>query len=136
MKASLMLQFYDDLLASLEGPLEIQLVPSRTANPWFERLIPKNSKLVRGDNAIERNSNSFPQKFLDREERLMQASHLFTAKKNFCRSADRVLLIDDVMSTGTSLISCVSLLLGLGYKEVYVLVLAYQRSFTGEYNGF
>ena len=66
------------------------------------------------------------QKYLNREERNSRRSSLFKVMPNVSITTDTVLIIDDVMTTGASLECCISLLLGLGYKEVYVVVFAYQ----------
>ena len=76
-----------------------------------------------------------PQKLLKREERIGQKRNLFEIVDNPLRMSDTVLLIDDVLTTGASLGSCISLLLGLGYSKVFAIVFSYQIICSGDDNG-
>lgn len=59
---------------------------------------------------------------LRREERLKNLRKAFRAEKNF--SGKRILLIDDVITTGTTASECARELRRAGAKEVYLLAVA------------
>ncbi len=69
-----------------------------------------------------------PQSQLPRKERLRNPKGAFSVgPSNGKRLPGRVLLIDDVMTTGATINECARVLLGAGVKEVYGAVLARTR---------
>jgi len=61
---------------------------------------------------------------LSREERLINLAGVFQIKGHDILTGRKVLLIDDVMTTGSTLSECASTLKGSGAKEVRCLTLA------------
>ena len=113
----------------------MELVPSRDEQNWIQNILPDSIRnLIRGSNLI-RAEDQIEQKYLNWEERHSRRYNLFEVRSNASIVSDSVLLVDDVMSTGTSLESCVSLLLRLGYRRVYIVVFAYQSRISEENMG-
>ena len=67
-----------------------------------------------------------PQVGLPRSERLLNLAHAMACNPRHVASlrGQRVLLVDDVMTTGSTLTACCHALAGAGVREVHVLVLA------------
>ena len=77
--------------------------------------------------ALDRNPSKLSQKLLNRKERKENGVNLFIPRDDFEKGSKKALLVDDVMSTGTSMRTCVSLLRSLGYQQIYGFILAFQN---------
>lgn len=73
-------------------------------------------------NGLVKISSTPPQISLSREERLKNLRKAFRAVKNF--SGKRILLIDDVITTGTTASECARALLRAGARKVNLLAIA------------
>lgn len=122
--------FFTSLEKIIEQPFSVELVPTEDKENWVENILPNSIKNRIGPPVLRRVENQVGQKYLNREERNIRGGSLFEISSNVQLTTDTVLLIDDVMTTGISLQSCVSMLLGLGYKRVYVVVFAYKNRLT------
>jgi ComF family protein len=74
--------------------------------------------------AVKRIKYTMPQTGLKREERLKNVKGAFMVKRGCSFSGKRVLLIDDVLTTGTTLNECAKALKAAGADKVTVLALA------------
>ncbi|GAB4233562.1 MAG: hypothetical protein Tsb0021_12610 [Chlamydiales bacterium] len=72
-------------------------------------------------NALKRSSLSLPQASLSQQNRLKQRSDTFLLKKNFGIRGVNILLIDDVLTTGTTIKNCVFTLMEEFPKSIYAL---------------
>ena len=122
--------FFKNLEKNINRPFSVELVPSEDKENWVGNILPNSIKCRIGSPVLRRIENQVGQKYLNREERNIRGGNLFEISSNAQLTTDTVLLIDDVMTTGISLQSCISMLLGLGYKHVYVVVFAYQNRLT------
>lgn len=75
-------------------------------------------------NCIERQRNTPPQARLSRDERLLNLRHSFDIKGNHDFLNKKVVLIDDVCSTGATLNECAQVLTEQGVDQIWGLVLA------------
>ena len=64
------------------------------------------------------------QKHLNAEQRLENAEKSYTLRKHFVREHDRLLIVDDVMTTGSTMAKLVSLAKEAGYQAVTVVCVA------------
>lgn len=72
--------------------------------------------------ALKRNKDTVSQTHLTREERLENVKDVFAVKENI--AGLRLLLIDDVLTTGSTACECARSLIKAGAKEVRILVFA------------
>lgn len=117
---------FETIERSINKPFSVEIVPSENRNSWIENILPNFMYKRIGSSALKRIEDQLAQKYLNREERSRRRRGLFKVRQDISIRTDAIVLIDDVMSTGATLECCISLLLGLGYKEVYVVVFAYQ----------
>lgn len=73
-------------------------------------------------NLLERNS-VIEQKTLDREQRLNSIGKSYFFRKNITDIPEVVCLIDDVITTGSTIESCARVLKSVGIKKVFVVSL-------------
>lgn len=86
----------------------IFFVPSQHQQHWLlSCLAPEHHRLYCP--ALIKNKNNLAQKLLNREERQLNAINLFQINDD-CKMISSGIIIDDVMSTGTSLKTCCQLL--------------------------
>ena len=64
------------------------------------------------------------QKRLKAMERKKNAKHSYLLKKYACRRTDKLLIFDDIVTTGSTLAALVSLAEALGYREIAVVSVA------------
>jgi predicted amidophosphoribosyltransferase len=118
----------------LEEPTDILFIPPRRPRHW---LLDHWQRYCRAFNPVLnwnlsfspfalRNPSKMSQKFLKRDARIINSLNLFQKVDDFQRTSEQVLLVDDVLSTGASLKTCISILRKLGYKRLYVFILAFQ----------
>lgn len=74
--------------------------------------------------ALYRNRDTIPQTSLRRQERLENVRGAFTIKKNIHLKGQIVWLVDDVVTTGTTLDECAQVLKEHGVIEVYAVCMA------------
>jgi predicted amidophosphoribosyltransferase len=74
--------------------------------------------------ALTRRVYTKPQTRLKREERLKNVKHAFDVLKNAAVKDKRILLIDDVFTTGTTISECSRTLKDAGAKEVHAVTVA------------
>jgi len=74
--------------------------------------------------ALQKVRKTKPQNALSREERLINLRGAFTARPRARVKDARVLLVDDVMTTGATLGECAKVLRDAGAREVRCLTLA------------
>jgi len=74
---------------------------------------------------IERVKNTKPQVELKREERINNVKNAFSIKKEFIgKLREKIILVDDVVTTGSTLEECARVLKENGAKKVFAVVLA------------
>lgn len=78
-----------------------------------------------GGNALVRTKNSEPQAKLKRRQRLSNLKNCFEVADQEFIDGKRVLLIDDVATTGATLNECARVLMDAGAKEVWGVVVAH-----------
>ncbi len=76
------------------------------------------------ENLLVRTKNTSPQAKLNRAERLQNLKNAFEVSPEFSAKNKTVILVDDVSSTGSTLIECAKVLKKAGVGEVWGLVLA------------
>ena len=74
--------------------------------------------------ALEKRSKTRRQSELSRDERLIYLAGVFKTKDDARLNGSKLLLIDDVMTTGTTLSECAKTFKAAGAKEVRCLTLA------------
>lgn len=87
------------------------------------RLLSRRTGAALEQRALERVRRTVPQMHLARAQRATNIAGAFAARQEFVHGK-RVLLIDDIMTTGSTLEECTRVLLAAGASEVDVLVLA------------
>lgn len=79
-----------------------------------------------------RTEKTAPQKDLNSEERAENLRHAFTIhpqKIKMCNGYKRILLLDDIYTTGSTINSCARILKSAGVEKVYFLTLCIGRGF-------
>lgn len=80
-----------------------------------------------------RNKKTLPQKKLSDKERLQNLQEAFeineTVAKNLPKEVTKVLLVDDIYTTGSTIEACANVLKSTGIKEVYFIVLCIGKGF-------
>lgn len=74
--------------------------------------------------ALARKRYTKPQAKLSREKRLTNLQNAIVIQNADAIRGKRVLLVDDVMTTGSTVLACTNVLLAAGVKEVFVVTLA------------
>lgn len=75
------------------------------------------------DSAVKRVRNTAPMKLLSPSERQKNLKNAFTSGQNVVKSK-RILLVDDIYTTGATMDACADVLLGAGAESVYCMTLA------------
>ena len=83
------------------------------------------------EEVLERCINTRPQKVLDNRERIYNLQNAFriNSKKNFCVKGKKILLIDDIYTTGSTIEVCTNALLKEGAEKVYFLCLCIGKGY-------
>ena len=76
---------------------------------------------------LRRHGNT-AQKTLDRQQRMDGMALQYALRSSRINHVEKVLLLDDVMTTGATLSCCAALLKNSGIKKVHALVLAYDEN--------
>lgn len=71
---------------------------------------------------LRRHESAYLQKSLLRHDRFLHSSHLYYAQRRL--SIDRVILVDDILTTGSTLESAARALISAGVKQVDAIVIA------------
>lgn len=81
--------------------------------------------------ALERSINTLPQKVLDNRERIYNLQNAFRvhSRNEFSIEGKKVLLIDDIYTTGSTIEVCTNALLRAGADKVYYLSLCIGKGF-------
>ncbi|MCO4782518.1 MAG: hypothetical protein KC646_09340 [Candidatus Cloacimonetes bacterium] len=104
----------------------IVFVPSRNNSHWLNNCLNDEDK-DRVFAPLLKNPQKLSQKLLNRHHRIRNSVNLFIRSDDFKTNLGSILLIDDVVSTGNSLQSVIQELHNMGYRNISVLVLAYQK---------
>ena len=137
-------EFYGNMILKLKGHIirswqpdviiPVPLHPARYRKRGFnqaeliaERLgkglgVPVNSKI------LIRTVNTAPQKTLNDKERARNTKNAFQLTDNIVKYR-KVLLVDDIYTTGATLDSCAEVLMQSGVKEVYFAAICTGRGF-------
>ncbi|WP_051617216.1 ComF family protein [Desulfonatronovibrio hydrogenovorans] len=114
---------YLDLIVPV--PLHRAKLASRGFNQSQElsRILAGRIRLPWSKDALVKTRNTPPQSALDRKHRLKAQKGAFQAGKEKVKDK-KILLVDDIMTTGSTLEECTRVLLGSGASQVRVVVLA------------
>jgi len=97
------------------------------------RGISRELKIPMAKNLIVRNKNTLPQKQLNDVERLRNLEKAFSiSKKEYLKYRDpilKVLLIDDIYTTGSTIEACTKILHKYGVQKVYFICLCIGKGF-------
>jgi len=95
--------------------------------------IGKELKIPVLSNLIIRNKRTLPQKQLSDKERLRNLQEAFEFNKDLAdkypRSLSRLLLVDDIYTTGSTIEACTNVLKNNGIKQVYFITLCIGKGF-------
>ncbi|MBP7898458.1 ComF family protein [Candidatus Gracilibacteria bacterium] len=107
-------------------PLHASRVRERGFNQslLLARYVAKRLRLKVAD-ILERTRCTFPQAQLSRSDRILNVRGAFALKANVTKLPRVVLLLDDVITTGSTFTSCRDVLIRAGATKVYGLALAH-----------
>ena len=124
---------------SVDAIIPIPIHPSKYLQRGFNqaellaRGIGQELKLPVYTNLLIRNKKTLPQKNLSNMERLINLSKAFAVKEkelpNDMKSIKKVLLVDDIYTTGSTIEACSSLLKAYGIDEIYFIVLCIGKGY-------
>lgn len=85
-------------------------------------------------NVLIRNKNTTPQKLLDDKERVKNLKNAFAVSDEFMNSKEnsnlkRVMLIDDIYTTGATIDVCAKVLKSIGINEVYFMTVCIGKGY-------
>ena len=88
--------------------------------------IAKSTHIPVYNNILIRNKNTIPQKLLDDKERVKNLKNAFAVSDECLNAKEistlkRVMLIDDIYTTGATIDVCAKVLKSIGIKEVYFI---------------
>ncbi len=89
---------------------------------WIAKGISKKLEIPIDTHVLIRNRWTVPQKELSNKERIANLLQAFELEKNH-QHYDRVLLIDDIYTTGSTIEACSKILKKDGVKEIYFITL-------------
>ncbi len=89
----------------------------------ISRLLSRRAAIPIVQEALERVRRTIPQMELARAERAVNIRGAFSARRSLVEGKS-LLLVDDIMTTGSTLEECARVLLGAGARRVDVLILA------------
>ncbi|MBU3949525.1 MAG: ComF family protein [Proteobacteria bacterium] len=96
----------------------------KNLNKLAEKFMVKPGSIEIGRDVLQRTKWTMPQTGLGREERTKNIKGAFTVKDLFKVKGKRILLVDDVYTTGATVDECAKVLIDGGAKSVDVLTLA------------
>ena len=95
--------------------------------------ISKHLKVPTLPHLLLRNKKTLPQKQLNDKERLKNLQKAFSFSSNekskFNKPIEKVMLVDDIYTTGSTIEACTNILLANGIKEVYFISLCIGKGF-------
>ena len=124
-------RMYFHILARLGTDFSVITFVPQTRKKWLQRgfcpaqLLAKNlsERLNIECKSLLRRKGGGEQKYVKGNDRWANAKRNYTLQKN-AKTSGRVLLVDDLMTTGATLDACASLLLKAGAEEVYCATFA------------
>lgn len=136
-----MVQHYEDIIKKLSPDVIVPIPIHRSK--YLERGYNQADILARGlGNALKlpvlsklliRNKKTLPQKQLSDKERLRNLQEAFDFNKkgleSFQREINRVLLVDDIFTTGSTIEACTNVLKANGIKDIFFITLCIGKGF-------
>jgi ComF family protein len=110
----------------LPVPLHLRRLQHRGMNQSLilaRALFPEKAPAIRPD-VLVRTRNTPPQTSLDRRDRLRNLTGAFAVSGKMDVSGLRICLVDDILTTGTTVTECADVLMRAGAEEVRVLAMA------------
>ena len=126
--AEYLLQYYEELLVKTDVMVSVPLHPKKEAFRGFNQThilcerISEKTGLIFERCGLERKRETIAQSELNPEERKRNLKDAFGVKMDF--TGKRVLLVDDIFTTGTTCNECAKELYRAGAKEVMVFALS------------
>lgn len=126
--AEYLLEYHEELLVKTDVILAVPLHPKKEKYRGFNQAhilcerISEKTELVFQKEGLERKRETVAQSTLTPEERKVNLKDAFAALSDF--TGKRVLLVDDIFTTGTTCNECAKVLKRAGAKEVMVFSLA------------
>lgn len=123
-----LLSFHEELLVKTDVMLAVPLHPTKEKQRGFNQThllcqeIERKTGLLFQREGLIRKRETIPQSTLDPEERKLNLKDAFQATADF--TGKRVLLVDDIFTTGTTCNECARELYRAGAREVMIFALA------------
>lgn len=123
-----MLQEYGDVIRAWcpDVIIPVPVHPSRQRERGYNqaevlaRKLSQRTGIPVNVNLLERQTKTAPQKHLGNEERLKNLSKAFVVRKRVPKQYRRILLIDDIYTTGSTMEACTRCLQEQGAERVYI----------------
>lgn len=93
----------------------------------FAKVISKYTSIPLDEKCLIRVKNTVPQKGLNNEQRYQNLDKAFAVDKDRVEKCHRVLLIDDIYTTGSTIDNCAKVLKKAGVVKIYFLCVAAGR---------
>lgn len=90
----------------------------------FAKAVSKHAKIPMVNKCLIRTRNTIPQKELTGIQRKKNLENAFAIYKEKIKGYQRVLLVDDIYTTGSTIDACAGLLKAAGIKEIYFLCIS------------
>ncbi|MRS61053.1 ComF family protein [Larkinella terrae] len=94
---------------------------------WFAQGLSESLEIPWSDQALVRNQYTISQTGKDRIGRWQNVSHVFSVKNPDLVANKRILLVDDVLTTGATLEACTAALLAANSRSVGIITVAATR---------